>query len=118
MRARVHRHRRYRSESGQGSQAVMKPTTSITCWCGQHHRNTYADPERQGTHALIHCPDDGVRLLRHAALALCLAPGPLREMRSVSAERSKADMRRGFRNDRAAKIAVVRFKPAIFKAKL
>jgi hypothetical protein len=43
MRARVHRHRRYRSESGQGSQAVMKRTTSITCWYGQHHRNTYAD---------------------------------------------------------------------------
>jgi hypothetical protein len=39
-------------------------------------------------------------------------------MRPVSAEGSKADMRSGFHNDRAAKIAVIKFKPAEFKVKL
>ena len=34
-------------------------------------------PEWQAAHAISHCTDDSVRLLRHAALALCLAPGPV-----------------------------------------
>jgi hypothetical protein len=64
------------------------------------------------------CTDDGVRLLRHATLALCLVPGPVREMRSVSAEEDQAGLRRNSHNDRAAKMAVIAFKPAVFKVKL
>src|SRR5689334_10651584 len=60
-------------------------------------------PERQGAYAVIHCPDDNMRLLRRAALALCLAPGPVREMRPVSAEGGQAGMKRHFHNDRLSK---------------
>ena len=63
------------------------------------------------------CTDDGVRLLRHAALALCLAPRLVREMRPVSAEGSQAGLRRNSHNDRVPKIAVIAFKPAKFKVK-
>ena len=62
-------------------------------------------PERQGAHAIIHCPDDNVRLLRHAALALCLAPRPVREMRPVSAAGGQTGLKRSFHNDRMTKIA-------------
>ena len=62
--------------------------------------------------------DDSVRLLRHAALALCLAARLVREMRPVSAEGSHAGMKRGSHNDRGAKITVIASKPADFKAKL
>ena len=41
-----------------------------------------------------------------------------REMRPVSAEGSQAGMKRGSYNDRAAKIAVIASKPAVFKAEL
>ena len=74
-------------------------------------------PEWQGAHAILHCTDDGVRLLRHAALALCLAPRLVREMRPVSAEGSQAGLRRNSHNDRVPKIAVIAFKPAKFKVK-
>ena len=59
-----------------------------------------------------------MRLLRHATLALCLAPGAVREMRSVSAEGGQAGLRRSFHNDRARKIDVIPSKPAEFKVKL
>jgi hypothetical protein len=74
-------------------------------------------PEWQGAHRVIHCTDDSVHLLRHAALALGLAPGPVREMRPVSAERSQAGMKRSFHNTRAAKIARSRSKPADLKVR-
>ena len=83
--------------------------------------STIATPMRTGTArctAIIHCPDDGVRLLRHAALALCLGPRPVREMRPASAAGSQASMRRNSHNDRAAKIARARSKPAEFKVKV
>jgi hypothetical protein len=63
-------------------------------------------------------PDDGVRLLRHAALALCLAPRLVREMRSASAEGGQAGMKRGSHKDHAVKIAVIAFKPVDLNVKL
>ena len=74
-------------------------------------------PEWQGAHAILHCTDDGVRLLRHAALALCLAPRLVREMRPVSTEGGQAGMRRNSHNDRGTKTAVITFKSADFKVK-
>ena len=61
---------------------------------------------------------DRVRLLRHAELTLCLTPRPVREVRPVSAEGGRAGMKRGSHNDRAAKIAVIASKPAVFKVEL
>jgi hypothetical protein len=66
----------------------------------------------------LHCPDDDVLLLRHAALALCLAPRVVRAMRPVSAEGGQARLRRSSHNDRAAKIAVIASKPVVFKVEL
>ena len=67
---------------------------------------------------IIHCPDDGVGILRLAALALCLAPRLVRKMRPVSAEGSPAGLRRNSHNDRAVEIAVIAPKPVEFKVKL
>jgi hypothetical protein len=75
-------------------------------------------PERQDAHAVIHCPDDDVCLLKHAVLALCLAAEPVREVRSVSAEGGQASIRRNSYNDHVPKIAVIAFKPAEFTVKL
>jgi hypothetical protein len=74
-------------------------------------------PERQGAYAVIQFADDDVRLLRHAALALYLAPRLMREVRPVSAERSQASIKHNSHNDRETKIAVIASKPAVFKAK-
>jgi hypothetical protein len=74
--------------------------------------------ERQCAHAVIHCLDDDMRLLRHAALALCLAPGLVREMRPASAAGSQAGLKRGSHNDRVTKIARLQSKPTEFKGKV
>jgi hypothetical protein len=68
-------------------------------------------------YALVHCTDDDVRLLRHAALALCLAPRLVREMRPVSGEGGQAGMKRVSHNDRVTKIAWSRSKLVDLKAK-
>jgi hypothetical protein len=45
-------------------------------------------------------------------------PGLVREMRLVSAAGGQAGLKRGSHNDLMTKIAVIAFKPVVFKVKL